>query len=217
MQILIATQNSTKVERIRGILNSLYSPFELISLNDFNVPEPDEPYNTFAENALHKANYYCNITGLATLSEDSGLCINALNGFPGVRTKEFKDASGGIAAACADLQFRLKNFPDHTAYFISAACIVFPGTNKILASEGRLNGTISIAPFKDLGFDFERIFIADGQDKTLAEIDVRDKSHISHRYKAIKNLYEQLYSCISIWVINWYNIGDNTLLWSDFL
>lgn len=192
MQILIATQNQNKVERIRGILNSLDYRLELISLNSFNIPEPDEPYDTFAENALHKANYYCKITGLPTLSEDSGLCINALNGFPGVRTKEFREASGSIEAACTDLQIRLKNLQDHSAYFISAACIILPDTNKTLTAEGRLNGTISKLPFRDHGFDFERIFIADGHDKTLAEMDVRDKSHISHRYKAIKHLYEQL-------------------------
>jgi len=192
MQLLIATQNQTKVDRIRGILNSLDYPIELLSLNSFNIPEPDEPYSTFAENAFHKANYYCKITGLQTLSEDSGLCINALNGFPGVRTKEFKEASGGIDAACADLQLRLKNLQDHSAYFICAACIILPATNKILTAEGCLNGVISNTPFKDHGFDFERIFMPDGHTKTLAEMDIRDKNQISHRYKAIKNLYEQL-------------------------
>jgi XTP/dITP diphosphohydrolase len=192
MKLLIATQNQTKVDRIREILNSLNYPAELLSINGLNIPEPDEPYNTFAENALHKANYYCKITGLYTLSEDSGLCINALNGFPGVRTKEFKEASGGIDAACTDLQLRLKNLQDHSAYFVCAACIIFPEANKALTAEGRLNGMISTAPFKDHGFDFERIFIPDGYTQTLAEMDDRDKSHISHRYKAIINLYEQL-------------------------
>lgn len=192
MQLLIATQNQTKVDRIKGILNSLDCPMELLSLNSFDIPEPDEPYNTFAENALHKAIYYCKITGLQTLSEDSGLCINVLNGFPGVRTKEFKLAAGGIAAACVDLQLRLKNVQDHSAYFVSAACIIIPGVNKTLIAEGRLNGMISNAPFKEQGFDFERIFIPNGYTKTLAEMDDRDKSKITHRYQAIKNLYEQL-------------------------
>jgi XTP/dITP diphosphohydrolase len=192
MKLLIATQNQTKVDRIKEILNSLDYPIELLSLNNFNIPEPDEPYNTFYENALHKANYYCKITELPTLSEDSGLCINALNGFPGIRTKEFKVDSGGIDAACADLQLRLKNLPDHSAYFICAVCVIFPETNKILTAEGRLNGVISNMPFKDQGFDFERIFVPDGYTKTLAEMDVRDISFITHRYKAIKSLYEQL-------------------------
>lgn len=192
MQLLIATQNQTKVDRISKILNSVDYPIELLSLNNFDIPEPDEPYDTFAANALHKANYYSNITGLQTLSEDSGLCINALDGFPGVRTKEFKVASGGIEIACTDLQLRLKNLQDHSAYFICAACIILPETNKILTAEGRLNGTISNAPFKDHGFDFERIFIPNGHTKTLAEMDDRDKNDISHRYKAIKSLYEQL-------------------------
>lgn len=194
MQLLIATQNQTKVDRIRAIINSLSVdyPIELLSLNSFNIPEPDEPYETFAENALHKAKYYCEITGLPTLSEDSGLCINALNDFPGVRTKEFKVAAGNIEAACSDLQLRLKNLQDHSAYFISAACIIFPKTNKTITSEGRLNGIISSAPFKDHGFDFERIFIPNGYSNTLAEMNTHDKNHITHRYKAIKNIYEQL-------------------------
>lgn len=192
MQLLIATQNQTKVNRIKGILNSLGYHIELLSLNGFNISEPDEPYDSFAENALHKANYYCKITGLKTLSEDSGLCINALNGFPGVRTKEFKVDLGSIEAACVDLQLRLKNLQDHSAYFICAACIIFPDTNKIITAEGRLNGTISDAPFKDYGFDFERIFIPSGYTQTLAEMSDHDKSNITHRYKAIKSLYEQL-------------------------
>lgn len=194
MQLLIATQNQTKVDRIRAIINSLSVdyPIELLSLNSFNIPEPDEPYETFAENALHKAKYYCEITGLPTLSEDSGLCINALNDFPGVRTKEFKVAAGSIEAACSDLQLRLKNLQDHSAYFISAACIIFPKTNKTITAEGRLNGIISNAPFKDHGFDFERIFIPNGYSNTLAEMNTHDKNYITHRYKAIKNIYEQL-------------------------
>jgi XTP/dITP diphosphohydrolase len=65
-------------------------------------------------------------------------------------------------------------------------------TSKILTAEGSLNGIIANMPFKDQGFDFERIFVPDGYSKTLAEMDVRDISAISHRYKAIKNLYEQL-------------------------
>lgn len=191
MQLLIATQNKTKVDRIREILNSLDHSIELLSLNSFNIPEPDEPYNTFSENALHKANYYSKITGIQTLSEDSGLCINALNNFPGVRTKEFREASGSIDIACIDLQQKLKNLQDHSAYFISAACIIIPESNKVFTSEGRLNGMISTAPFKDQGFDFERIFIPNGYTQTLAEMNDRDKNHISHRYIAIKNIYEQ--------------------------
>ena len=196
MQLLIATQNQTKVNRIRDILTSFEYTIDLLSLQQFNIPEPDEPYDTFAENALHKAQYYCKHTGMPTLSEDSGLCINALGGFPGVRTKEFKETSGSIEIACTDLQERLKELQDHSAYFISSACIVHPDTNHTLTAEGTLQGTIYTGPFKDHGFDFERIFIPNGFDKTLAEMDARDKSKISHRYKAIKGLYEQL-SCTS--------------------
>jgi XTP/dITP diphosphohydrolase len=192
VKLLIATQNQTKVERIRGILGYMDYPLELLSLHRFNIPEPDEPYDTFAENALCKARYYSEITGLATLSEDSGLCINALNGFPGVRTKEFKDEHGSIDAACADLQFRLKDLQDRSAYFICSACVVMPQTNKILTAEGRLDGEILKTPFQDHGFDFERIFIPTSQTKTLAAMDANDKIHISHRYQAIKNIYEQL-------------------------
>lgn len=192
MKILIATKNQTKVDRIKGILHSLACPIELLSLNSFDIDESDEPHNTFHENAFHKANYYCKATGLPTLSEDSGLCINALNGFPGVRTKEFKDECGNITAACNDLQFRLKDLQDRSAYFICAVCIILPETNRVLTAEGRLNGKISDRPFQDHGFDFERVFIPEGHTKTMAEMDAFDKEHISHRYKAIKNIYEQL-------------------------
>src|SRR5687768_3052259 len=113
MQLLIATQNQVKFARIKAILDSINSEINLLSLNNLDIPEPDEPYDTFAENALHKAKYYAQQTGLNTLSEDSGLCINALDGFPGVRTKEFKLESGGIDQACATLQQRLQNSLDH--------------------------------------------------------------------------------------------------------
>ncbi len=191
MQLLIATQNKTKVDRVSSILNSFDSSLELLSLNSFDIPEPDEPYDTFAENAFHKADYYCKITKLATLSEDSGLCINALNGFPGVRTKEFRVAAGNIEEACKELQFKLKNQADHSAYFISAACIILPN-NKVLTAEGRLNGSISSVPFKDQGFDFERIFVPAGHSQTLAELTEYHKNNNTHRYQAIKSLHEQL-------------------------
>lgn len=193
MQLLIATQNQTKVDRIRDIFAGFDHSIELLSLKQFNIAEPDEPYDTFVENALHKANYYCKSTGLQTLSEDSGLCINALGGFPGVRTKEFRDSSKGIAEACVDLQERIRGLSDHSAYFISAACIVQPNANEPLIAEGRLEGKITLAPFKDHGFDFERIFVPNGYNITLAAMDMRDKSKISHRYKAIEGLYKQLF------------------------
>lgn len=198
MQLLIATQNPTKVERIRDILDTLDCTIELLSLKEFDIAEPDEPFDTFMENAAHKAKYYCEHVGLATLSEDSGLCINALNGFPGVRTKEFRESSGGIAQACADLQSRLQGACDHSAYFVSAACVAQPNVNQLLFAEGRLEGNISLAPFKDHGFDFERIFVPDGYNVTLAEVDKQDKNKISHRYKAIKNIYEQFANSIEI-------------------
>lgn len=196
MQLLIATQNQTKVDRIRDILNSFEHSIELLSLKEFDIPEPDEPYDTFIDNALHKAKYYCKKTGVATLSEDSGLCINALNGFPGVRTKEFREFSGGITEACLDLQARLQSFSDHSAYFVSAACVIQPQVEDALVAEGRLEGDILLEPFKDHGFDFERIFVPKGIDITLAEMATEDKNKISHRYKAIHNIYMQLVASI---------------------
>lgn len=198
MQLLIATQNPTKVERIRDILDTLNHSIQLLSLKDFDIPEPDEPYDTFMDNALHKAQYYCKHLGFPTLSEDSGLCINALDGFPGVRTKEFREFSGGIEQACTNLQSRLQGFSDHSAYFVSAACIAHENLEQPLVAEGRLEGMIALAPFKDHGFDFERIFVPDGYNVTLAEIDKRDKNKINHRYKAIKNIYEQFIDSVEI-------------------
>ncbi len=192
MQILIATHNQTKFRRIQSIFDSLGSSVETLSLDGFATSEPDEPYNTFLENAVHKAQYYCAATGLATLSEDSGLCINALNDFPGVRTKEFRESCGSITAACETLQNKLIDTQDRSAYFISAACLIVPNLNITLTSQGRLYGTITAEPFQDHGFDFERIFVAEGFDTTLAETKAQDKTNISHRYKAIKSLYDQL-------------------------
>ncbi len=89
-KIVIASANQRKIIEIRKLLNAWQGlKIEVRSLQDYIIDEPDEPYDSFIQNAVHKAKYYAKHTQEASLSDDSGLCIEALNGFPGVRSKDF--------------------------------------------------------------------------------------------------------------------------------
>ncbi len=157
-----------------------------------NIPEPDEPHHTYLENAQHKAKYYAQHTKVATLSEDAGLRIEALNGFPGVRTKEFVEECGGIQNAFAKLQAMLKDTDNMSASFICSAAIYIPLEDIWISAEGIDNGRISFPARGSDCFGFDPIYIPNGYDKTNAELGVAVKNQIGHRAKAIRGVLQGL-------------------------
>lgn len=194
MKISIASGNQHKVNEIISIIKTAFprSELNLTSVAGRNIPEPEEPYATFAENSYAKAKYYAAITGEPTLSEDSGLCITALDGYPGVYTKDLVLESGGIQQAQDKLRHMLVSHQDYSAYFICVATLFFPKQNNFLSAEGKYFGRITFPPRGDKGFAFDPIFIPDGYDNTIAELGEDLKNILGHRAIAIKGIIEKL-------------------------
>lgn len=191
-QILIASTNQGKVKELSELL--LPFGYEILSLADLKSKpsEPDEPFNTFLENAIHKAKYYGSMTGDICLAEDSGLCIEALDNFPGVRSKEFSVASGGIENTLKKLEIALTDKKNRNAFFHSSIALYFPDQDKLLTSSGQDHGSITFPPRGRKGFSFDPIFIPTGYTQTFAELGMKKKNEISHRSKALKEIMLQL-------------------------
>lgn len=205
-KIVIASTNKGKIEEISRILqNSECLRIEIKTLQDYqqdyqeinrhlnnNLEEPEEPHSSFLENAIHKAKYYAAITHEATLSEDSGLCIEALNDFPGVRTKELVTECGGVSGAFRKLEKMLEGTNNYKAYFNSAIVLYIPSHDYLISHEAKDYGTICFPPRGEGGFAFDPIFIPEGYTKTFAELGMLEKNKISHRAKAMQGLIEKL-------------------------
>jgi len=197
-EILIATGNKGKFTEIAELLNSI--KIKAISTSQFNLEEPEETGKTFAENALLKAKYYAKKTNLFSLADDSGLCIEDLNGEPGIHSARFaKDSKGEtnfkfafekIANQLSENGFdpaqNLGQKP--RAHFICNLALFDPKTNFEISFEGRVDGFLTLPPQGGSGFGYDPIFIKDGMDKTFGEIDPQLKDQISHRGYAFNKL-----------------------------
>lgn len=193
MKIIIASGNSNKISEINSILGQVPKlKLNIAPLPSNKIPEPYEPFDTCLENAKHKAKHYANFTGSNVLSEDAGLYIEALDGFPGVRTKNFVLESNGLNNAFKRLEQMLSGKPSTEAYFICAAAIYNPETNQMVSFEAKCPGRISFPARGAEGFGFDSVFIPEGHDKTMAELGIDLKNKIGHRAQAILGLIKQL-------------------------
>lgn len=190
--IVIASTNEGKVREIQKILRDLEGiKINIRSLKDYNIPAPYEPYNSFIKNAIHKAKYYAANTKIPTLSEDSGLMIEALNGFPGVKTKAFSQECGGMAKTFVKLEAMLKDADNDAACFNSAIVLYMPSHDYLIAHEAKDKGKLAFPPRGDDGFAFDPVFVPEGFDKTFAELGLEIKNNISHRAKAMEGLIQK--------------------------
>lgn len=189
MQIVIASTNQGKIKEISALLQG----FDIGSLSDYNnIPEPDEPYDSFMENAIHKAKYYAQIIQQPTLSEDAGLCIPALNNFPGVRTKDFAQECGSMREAFLELEQRLTNFTDKSAFYKCAAALYNPFTKSLITFEADEYGHLAFPAKGKHGFGFDPVFVPEGYNSTMAELGLDIKNKISHRAKAINGIINKI-------------------------
>lgn len=193
--LLIATQNTGKIKEIYELLNKTHNiHFNIKSLKDYDISEAEEPYETFEHNVIHKAKYYAGLVHMPALSDDSGLCVDALNGFPGVRSKEFIVEQGGISAAISKLEQMLNDLGTNN-YGASFHCVValyIPENNDLISRHSYLSGNLVFPGRGKDGFGFDPIFIPEGFSNTLAELGTEVKNTISHRYKAMQGLLEKL-------------------------
>jgi XTP/dITP diphosphohydrolase len=188
--VLLATRNAGKLAELRRML----SGFEVVGLAD--VPEfPDAPETgaTFAENALAKARDAAEATGLASVADDSGLAVDALNGMPGVLSARWSGKHGDDVANLELLLAQLGDVPDHRrgAAFVCAAALVVPGGGETVV-HGEWTGRIVRAPRGTNGFGYDPIFVPDGSDRTSAELSSEEKDAASHRALALTALIPHL-------------------------
>lgn len=186
-KIVLASGNIGKLNEFRAMLNN----FEVLSPKQLNVEfDVDETGETFYDNALIKARALYELCKLPTIADDSGLCVAALNGAPGVYSARY---SGGTDKDNnAKLLRELLGQKDRSAYFES--CIVYFDGEKTIAATGRTYGHIAQAESGAGGFGYDPLFISDDLGKTFGEASEAEKNAVSHRSRALAELVEKLNS-----------------------
>ncbi|MCP1551193.1 MULTISPECIES: RdgB/HAM1 family non-canonical purine NTP pyrophosphatase [Methylorubrum] len=193
-KVVIATHNAGKLVEMRELL----APFgvEAVSAGELGLPEPDETGTMFSENAAIKAHAAANASGLPAFADDSGLCVDALDGAPGLFSARWagpdKDFSGAMARIAAEIDKR--GATDRRAHFVSALVLAWPDGHTELF-EGRVFGDL-VAPRGSLGFGYDPMFRPEGMDRTFGEISSEEKhgvdwqsgNALSHRARAFVEL-----------------------------
>ena len=197
MKIFIATKNEDKKKEFLRIL-SPYG-FTVLTEKDLDrpLPETEETGSTFEENAMLKAQTGLKATGLITVADDSGLCVDALNGEPGVYSARYAGGHGDSAANNAKLLEKLKNVPDEkrTARYKGAIACVFPDGRSFTVS-GCCEGKIGTAPQGNGGFGYDPLFIS--EIGCFGNVAPELKDSVSHRGKAIKAFKNELKKYIDL-------------------
>ncbi len=190
-QIVLASGNPGKLAELSVLLSPL--GWQVRAQSEFHLEEADEPHPTFIENALAKARHASFHTGLPALADDSGLCVDALGGLPGVRSARFAPLSGASrpqqdAANNALLLQQLGDASSRAARFVSVIVALRHAADpEPLIAQGELIGQIGRAPLGQGGFGYDPLFVlSDG--RTLAQCDAQEKNRISHRAQAMRRL-----------------------------
>jgi XTP/dITP diphosphohydrolase len=189
-RLVLATANQHKLIELTRILAAGHVDVDLCGLADFpGAPEVQETGSTFAENALLKARAVASFTGLPAVADDSGLCVDALNGMPGVLSARWSGRHGDDAANLRLVLAQISDVPEERrgAQFVCAAALVLPGGREHV-SEGVVRGSLAREPRGQNGFGYDPIFLAENSTQTTAEMDPADKDKISHRGKALRGL-----------------------------
>ena len=201
-RLVVATRNPGKVREIREILSGV-AGYEVVGLDDLGIPEaPEEDelegYETFEENALAKARWFAARTGAPALADDSGLCVDALDGAPGVRSRRFAaaDQARGERQDQANnrhLLALLEDVPDErrTARFVCAAAAAWPDGREMVRT-GASEGVILRQPRGAGGFGYDPVFYVPDEGRTFAELPPERKNALSHRGRAVRALARAL-------------------------
>ena len=192
-KIVLATQNSGKIVEFERLLAEFVSDVQVLGLRDFpDMPDIAESGTTFIENSLLKARGICEFTNLPTLADDSGLCIDFLNGDPGIYSARWSGNHGDDSANIAKVLLQLDGVAmgDRSAHFICEVALVFPighkHQNLEVIESGRLDGDITLSPRGTAGFGYDPIFQPAGEALTLGEFTHGKKDKISHRGIAMR-------------------------------
>ena len=189
-QVVLATKNRKKLDELHRILESEGLDVELLGIDAFpDLPDIPETESSFAGNALLKAREIARITGLPAVADDSGLCVDALNGMPGILSARWSGRHGDDEANLDLLLGQLDDIPDRrrTAAFHCAAAVALPdGTERVV--EGTIDGVLIRERRGGNGFGYDPIFVPLGYQVTTAEMSAEEKDAISHRGQAMRAL-----------------------------
>ena len=185
MKLILASNNVNKLREFRQLVEGL--DIELLSQKEAGFDfEVDENGSTFEENAFLKASAVTKATGLAAVADDSGLCVDALNGEPGIYSARY---GAGHASSDSEryryLLGKMKNITDRSARFVCCICCTFPD-GRIITARGECEGEILTAPKGSGGFGYDPVFHPLCSDKGMAELTPEEKNAISHRGNALR-------------------------------
>jgi XTP/dITP diphosphohydrolase len=189
-KVVIASRNDHKIEEMRRILEQGGLDIELVGTGEFpDLPDVEETCATFAANALLKARAVSEFTGLPAVGDDSGLCVDALNGMPGILSARWSGTHGNDQANLELLLAQISQVPidRRGASFVCAAAYVHPDGTEFVV-EGQMSGALIDTPRGENGFGYDPIFVPRGHQVTSAEMTSELKDSISHRGKALASL-----------------------------
>jgi XTP/dITP diphosphohydrolase len=189
--LILASNNAGKLKEFGALLAPL--DFELRTQGEFNVPEAEEPHVTFVENAIAKARHASRLTGLPALADDSGVCVNALGGAPGVYSARFAGEPKSDQRNNDKLIADLAAHADKSAYYYCVLVFVRHADDpQPVIADGRWNGEMIATPRGQGGFGYDPYFLIPSLQKTAAELTAEEKNHLSHRGQALRALIEKL-------------------------
>ena len=191
LTLVAATHNPGKAIEIGALLDGR---FTLLAAGALGLPEPDETESTFMGNAILKARAASEASGQIALADDSGLCVAALNGDPGIYSARWAGPDKNFVRAMADVEQKLieSGSSDRHAWFVSALAVAWPNGD-VAAFEGHVHGDLVFPPRGTHGFGYDPIFQPHGYDKTYGEMEALHKDGISHRALAFAKLKAALF------------------------
>jgi len=190
-RLILASNNAGKLKEFDQLLAPI--GFELHPQGEFDVPEAEEPFGTFVENALAKARHASRLTGLPALADDSGVCVNALGGAPGVYSARYAGEPKSDARNSAKLVADLAGLSDKSAYYYCVLVYVrHPDDPQPVIADGFWRGEIVATPRGANGFGYDPHFFIPSLGKTTAELAPDEKNALSHRGQALRALVEKL-------------------------
>ena len=189
-KFVIATHNANKLKEMSDILSKL--GVSVLSPADLGITvEVEETGTTFSENAMIKAKAICAAAGLPAIADDSGLCVDALNGGPGVYSARYGGEGLDDRGRYMLLLNNMRGQTTRAAHFACAVCCAFPSGDELTA-EGTCEGAVGFAPMGENGFGYDPVFLVPEKAKTFAQLTAEEKAEISHRGKALAAFVEKL-------------------------
>jgi len=198
--IVLATTNKGKTREMNELLKGF--PIEIKNLNDFGpIPEVIEDGKTFDDNAYKKASFTARVLGYPAMADDSGLCVEALDGAPGVYSARYAGENAKDADNVNKMLDDLKDKENRNASFKCVISIAVP-TGAALTYEGECQGVITQEPAGDNGFGYDPLFFYPEFNKTFAQLSIQEKGSVSHRGKALKEIADEMDK-----IIEWIDIN----------